>query len=248
MQFDQATGHPPAETTLAKGSQPRIERSADDVAMIVHDMKNPLNTIALETYLIDKTLAEDTSASSAKMRLGLARINQNVTFLDRMVHELLDAAAIDAGSFALSRRPVDLCSLLDQVVGRMVATSDRARVVVDAHDHLIVTIDAMRIERVIANLISNALKYARDDTRILVKLARRPDGMRISVCDLGPGLTAVEIGYVFDRYRRVEAQAHDGTGLGLYLSKQIVEAHGGAIGVDSIVGVGSHFFFDLPAV
>jgi signal transduction histidine kinase len=247
MDHDQ-TGHPPAEAALAKGSQPRIERSSDDVAMIVHDMKNPLNTIALETYLIDKTLAEDTGASSAKMRLGLARINQNVAFLDRMVHELLDAAAIDAGSFALSRRPVDLCSLLDQVVGRMVASSDRPRVVVDARDHLIVTIDAMRIERVIANLIANALRYARDDTRILVKLARGPAGMRISVCDLGPGLTAHEIACVFDRYRRVEALAHDNTGLGLYLSKQIIEAHGGAIGVDSIVGVGSHFFFDLPAV
>jgi signal transduction histidine kinase len=216
----------------------------DDVAQIVHDLKNPLSTITLETQLLDDKLAK---GEEVDVRATVARITHNVAFLERMVQDLLDSCALASGELQLRRRPTELSVLLAQIIDRAVPTRDRDRVVLDAPDPLTVSIDDLRIERVVANLIGNALKYAPRSSRITVRLRVDLRRGRIWVIDTGPGLTAIEMAFVFDKYRRTtSASAYEGSGLGLHVSKQIVEAHGGQIGVDSIHGEGARFFFDLP--
>jgi signal transduction histidine kinase len=119
--------------------------------------------------------------------------------------------------------------------------------VLDAPLGIDVMLDELRIERVVANLLDNALKYTPVDAPISVSARREGDAATISVADSGPGLTAAEIANLFEPYRRGgAARGRSGTGLGLYVSKQIVEAHGGRIGVESVTGVGARFFFALP--
>lgn len=217
----------------------------DDVAQIVHDLKNPLSTIALELYQLDGKPAHD---HSPQTRAALARITRNVEFIDRMVHDLLDLCSAEAGRLELRRRPTELRALLEQIIDRVVPTRDRLRVSLRAAEPMTTSVDDLRIERVVANLLQNALTYAPRVTGIVVALAAVNDAIRVSVTDAGPGMTASEVGSVFDKFRRGStAGSHEGSGLGLYVSKKIVEAHGGRIDVTSVQGAGSQFFFELPA-
>jgi signal transduction histidine kinase len=215
----------------------------DTLELIVHDLKNPLNTIALETRLLDIKLA----TSGADIRTGLARISRNVFFLDRMVQDLLDSCSIASGHLELRRRPTELGALIARVVDQVVSTRDSGRVWIEASPPLTLSIDELRIERVVANLIANALRYTPRSSLIGIRLEVGDGCGRISVIDDGPGMAVAETEGVFDRYRRpASGAAHDGSGLGLYVSKRIVEAHGGRIGVNSVEGAGSCFYFELP--
>jgi PAS domain S-box-containing protein len=214
------------------------------VAELVHDFKNPLSTIALEMYLLDDKLKDD---AHRELHGVVARVSRNVEYLDRLVQDLLDSCAIAAGELVLRRRPTELCTLLEQVVDRAVPTRDRARVVLQARSMITLAIDDLRIERVVSNLLQNALKYAPRKSTIVVRLELTADQVRISVIDSGGGISPHEQSYIFDKYRRTtRAQGSEGSGIGLYVSKQIVEAHGGRMGVISAHGTGSRFFFELP--
>jgi signal transduction histidine kinase len=214
------------------------------LGQIVHDLTNPLHTIALETHLLDGKLAlrDDTEVRSAA-----ARISRNVFFLERMVRDLLDSCSTDARRFEIRRTPTELRALILRVVDRVVSTRDSGRVWVDASSPVTLSLDELRIERVVANLLQNALTYTPRSGLIGIRLEVTDHHALISVIDAGPGMTGSEAGYVFDKYRRAASgAAHEGSGLGLYVSKQIVEAHGGAIGVSSVEGVGSCFYIELP--
>jgi signal transduction histidine kinase len=216
-------------------------RASSEVVQIVHDLKNPLATIALEMSLLEDKLVQ------AELKGAVTRVAQNVAFLDRMVHDLLDASALDAESFEIQRKPTELRSLLEHVVERATASRDRSRVFLETPASVTLMIDDLRIERVVANLLQNALKYSPSTSGVLIRLDVSPDVAKVSVIDAGRGITAEEKTFIFDKYRRAAvARALEGNGLGLYVSKKIVEAHGGRIGVDSVHGAGSCFYFELP--
>ena len=216
----------------------------DDVIQIVHDLKSPLLTISLESELLDATI--DTIDQAALYR-AVNRILMNVTFLDRMVQDLLDLSAIDRGRFSIARVSTELRALLEQTVERAVPTRDRERITLSAPQRVFVYVDELRIERVISNFLHNALKYAPRTSHININLEVHTHYVRASVLDNGPGIAPADQAHIFDKYRRAaDARTHDGSGLGLYVSKRIVEAHGGRIGVHSVQGAGSCFFFELP--
>ena len=211
----------------------------DTLAQIVHDLKNPLSTIGLEACLLKEVVPE------GDQRDAVARIAHNVNFLDRLVHDLLDSCSVEAGKFELHRRPTELRTLLEQTIERAVATRDRQRVFLEAPEQFVLAVDDLRIERVVANLLGNALAYSPRSAGVVIRLVREADHVRISVIDAGPGMSPGEAQLVFEKYRRGSAPGA-GSGLGLYISKVIVEAHGGRIGVSSVRGVGSQFYFELP--
>ena len=224
-------------------ARPRSELGHLDVARVVHDFKGPLATIGLEAEWIDDCLAQTDTLSA---RRSLERIRRNVAFLDRMVMELLDLCSIEAGRFALRCVPTELRELVEHVVDRVVPSRDRARVFLEAAERVTMSIDDLRIERVVANLLHNALTYAPRASGIVVRLEGEPTLIRISVTDAGHARSADELAHIFDENARRTARANEGAGLGLYLSKQIIEAHRGTIGATSIRGVGTRFFIELP--
>lgn len=218
--------------------------AVDDLAAIVHDLKNPLATIALESYMLE--LRFEQAIDDAMVR-AFARIRHNLDFADRLVHDLLDLASSNAGSLELVRRPTELAALLEDVVERSVPSRDRTRVFLEAPRAVVASIDDVRIQRVVANLVQNALKYSPATAGVIVRLETPPGAVRISVTDAGPGIPVHEQRALFDRFRRASTGAGiEGTGLGLYVSRQIVEAHGGVIGVENLRGAGARFYFELP--
>jgi NtrC-family two-component system sensor histidine kinase KinB len=235
-----------AEPRLAMGTVETTPACADglredEVAKIVHDLRDPLATIALEAYLLDRKLAQGDHTDA---RSAVARILRNIEFLDRMVQDLLDSCASGDARLELQRAPRELREL---VVDRTVSTTDRGRVLLEAPFPVTLSGDRLRIERVIANLIGNALKHTPKHGMIIVRLDPGPEVARVSVIDGGPGIPAEELESIFDKYcRGSTACGLDGRGLGLYLSKKIVEAHGGRIGVESVPGRGARFYFELP--
>jgi signal transduction histidine kinase len=243
------------QPTFARGTQelnrldlpPRSEterRRDEHLVQIAHDLKAPLATIALEVALLGRKLERNEGVVARPL---LERISHNVEFLDRMVHDLLEGCSLSETGCTLARAPTDLRVLLQTVIERSVCSRDRSRVLLDAPSSVIVQIDDLRIQRVVANLLSNALSYTPVGSAVVVRLHVDPEHYRVDVIDSGPGLTAEEAGYIFDKYRRTDAaRTREGSGLGLYVSKQIVEAHGGRIGVESGPGAGSRFFFELP--
>jgi PAS domain S-box-containing protein len=213
---------------------------SNEVVEIVHDLKNPLSTIALEMHLLE-------TIDKQELRTIVSRVNQNVAFLDRMVGDLLDASSMEADSFRAQREPKELRGLIEEVIERSIATRDRGRVVFHAAEQVALSVDALRIDRVVANLLSNALKYSMPSTPVVLRLETRAGFARVSVSDTGPGIPDGQTELVFAKYGRAKnSRGREGNGLGLYVSKRIIEAHGGRIGVHSVEGVGSCFFFELP--
>ena len=183
---------------IAAGTQNDLEAEAkaararagtlpdDDVAALAHDLKNPLTIIMLETAQIEQRL----DPTPMPVQRGLERIAQNAAYIDRLVSDLLDMASHDAGKLELRIDTIDLARVLRDAVGRAVPTAERHRVrlLLRAFPHI--EGDEMRIERVVSNLISNALKYC--DGEITVQLEARASYACVSVIDSGPGLTADE--------------------------------------------------------
>jgi signal transduction histidine kinase len=233
-----------ADPTDALGDLEATGAWDDQLAQVVHDLTNPLHTIALETRLLENNLA---GGDDAAIRSTAARISRNVFFLERLVRDLLDSCSADAERFEIRRAPTELRALILRVVDRVVSTRDCGRVWLDGASPVTLSIDELRIERVVANLLQNALTYTPRPGLVGIRLEVGDRHARVSVIDTGPGLTVAETAYVFDKYRRAASgAAHEGSGLGLYISKQIVEAHGGTIGVSSAEGAGSCFSFELP--
>jgi PAS domain S-box-containing protein len=215
----------------------------EDVASIGHDLRSPLSVISLEVAMLDHKIITPTSDTAAALR----RIGRNIDHLDHLVSDLLDLSAIDTARFQIERSPVELGELVLGVVDRAVATPHRPRVSVLISHTATVIGDERRIERVLTNFIQNAIRYTPHDSPIIVEL-RIDDGYaHVGVEDHGPGLPPDEARCAFEKFRRgSNARGRTGFGLGLFVSRKIIDAHGGRIGVESTFGKGSCFYFELP--
>ncbi len=237
----------PTRPHIAKGTRNDVRAEAlrkrgidDDIASVAHDVKTPLSIIMLETTVIEERLGR---ALTPQLRHGLERILLNAAYIDRLISDLLDLGCHDAGRLELRAELIAMSKLLDRALERAVSTHDRRRVHLEIKSHANVLCDPMRIERVLSNLVANALKHG-GAAPVTVRLEVVKRFARISIIDAGPGMTAEEAREMFDRYRH-GAQSQ-GYGLGLYISRHIVERHGGRIGVASAPGRGSRFYFELP--
>ena len=231
-----------AAAVSAVVASPAAERD-EHVAALAHDLRSPLGNISQDAALLAELLVDE---AAPIVQRSLLRIARNVAFMDRMLNELLDLDQLEAGRLELHRMPVDLAHVLANAVDRVAPSFDRDRLMLELVDGAVALIDRVRIERVIENLIRNALKYAPREP-IIVRLEIRGPRASISVIDRGVGLTVDQARRVFDRHWRGGGAA-SGSGLGLHISRKIVEAHGGRMGVESAPRRGSCFSFDLPMI
>jgi len=214
------------------------------LAIVSHDLRNPLSAIALNTQLLERLV------SSGDPRL--ARISRSlassIAQMQRIISDLLDLAAIEAGKLSVQLQPGDARSPIEEAVeaSRSVAAEKSIALdVVTGPDPLPARFDPGRIAQVLGNLIDNALKFTPTGGRISVEGRSAEDAVEIRVRDTGPGLQPEEIAVIFDRYRQIEKRGRKALGLGLYISRALVESHGGRIRAESVPGEGSTFLFTL---
>jgi signal transduction histidine kinase len=225
------------------GSESDAAEINERVTLIAHDLKTPLSIIMLETQLLGERFPLEQLPA---VQHSLERISLNAAYIDRLVADLLDLAHVEAGELQLRVERIELCALVRETIDRAVSSVDRSRVHADLTQVCYVRADRNRLERVVANLIGNALKYSASPVTITLELTG--SHARVTVIDQGRGLTPEQASTVFERFRRHHTKGRDGYGLGLYISRKIIDAHGGEIGVVSTAGAGSQFFFELDTI
>ncbi len=231
---------------LTQEIERRSEQLEDFVRAVSHDLRTPLAVIKGHVQLLDEALDAGGAGHPPE---HIDAILRSLRRMDTMLQDLVDAARLEGGRMVLRRKPVALPTYLAGLLDRLSAALEIGRVVTDLPQDLPpVCADPDRLERILVNLISNALKYAPSDTPVLV--CARPDGemIRIAVRDYGSGIPPQDIPHLFDRfYRGAGERKAEGLGLGLYITRMLVEAHGGEIRVESTPGQGSTFIVRLPA-
>jgi two-component system, OmpR family, sensor histidine kinase MtrB len=237
--------------TIARGfndmAQTLDRQRSDQLAFlagVAHDIRNPLGALKMATDLLspDRPLPPE-----PRMRQLVARIGRQIGRLERMAHDFLDASRIESGHLELRVEDCDVRELVRVTLDLFEPAAASHRLVMSAADEPVrVPCDPMRIEQVLTNLVNNAIKYSPPGGSVRVAIARRPDAVVITVADDGVGMSADEVDHVFDPFRRGAGHGVPGAGLGLFVARRIVEAHGGEIAVDSTPGAGSTFTVRLP--
>jgi signal transduction histidine kinase len=218
----------------------RAIRMRDDVLAIVsHDLKTPLSTIMLQ--------ADALAVHPEVGELGRS-IGRSAERIHRLIGDLVDASAINAGKLSLDVQTCAADELVREAVEAFRSNAELRELALeaDAHDDTHVACDHDRVIQVLSNLIDNALRFTPRKGRVTVSAVRRDGEMRFAVSDTGRGIAPDLLPHLFDRFWRVQApRAGTGTGLGLYIAKGILTAHGSSLAVESELGVGSTFSFDL---
>ncbi len=225
----------------------RAVRSREDLLSIVsHDLKNPLGVIRLHAQMLLRPRGGEERRSS---RTQLEAIQRAADHMGRLITDLLTAASVESGRFVVARQPIDPATLVSDalVALRPLAERKSLRIVDEIPPHLQqVFADAARIEQVLGNLVGNAIKFSPEHGRITVRAVPLQHEIAFSVSDTGGGIAATDLPRLFDRFWQAERSARIGTGLGLFIAKGIVDAHGGKIWIDSELGEGTTVFFTLP--
>jgi PAS domain S-box-containing protein len=225
-----------------------LSRLKDEFLSIAsHELRTPVTSIKGYTQLAKTLIRENDLATSEEyLEIALDQIDR----MSRLILELLDVSRIETGRLEIRREPIRWTGFVRDVVNRHhTAVSDRRFHLDVQEDSRIVYGDRDRLEQVLGNLLENAVKYSPDGSEIIVNVVERDDHFVTSVCDQGIGIPPDELNQVFERFhrgRKVSSTNYGGLGLGLYITKQIIERHGGAIWVESKEGSGTTFYFSLP--
>lgn len=218
------------------------------LGMAAHDLRNPLGVI----MGYSRFMMTDEEPLTDDQRMYVTNIHRSAQFLLHMVEDLLDVSAIETGNLRLHPARLDLGQLVAEAT--RLNTPLAAAKGIDLVSRLpdqgpVLVVDGPKLEQVLNNLITNAIKYSHPGTRVDVVLAEEPGEVLLAVCDQGQGIPAEELGQLFRPFGRTSVQSTGGersTGLGLAIVRNIVEAHGGRIDVQSEVGKGSIFRVHLP--
>jgi len=248
--FERDPGGGLARTVIALrdvGRRRRIDSArADLVAMVSHEIRSPLTSVKGFTSTL---LHRWDRFSDEQKRVMLETINHDADRVTRLLTDLLNVSRLEAGRLELQRQEIDVRTLASDVVARLSSREEASEhtLSVEMPETLpLVMADPNKIDQVITNLVENAIKYAAPG-RVIVSAEDAGDRIVVRVGDEGEGIDAKHLPHIFTKfYRRGTGERHAGTGLGLYICKGIVEAHGGSIWVEHSGSDGTTFAFTLP--
>jgi PAS domain S-box-containing protein len=222
-----------------------LERMQQEfISMVTHELKIPLTTMRgfVQLMLRRGQLSEP----------GLRTMLSQADRLERLINDLLDSARLEAGRLEIVPERVDLAALAQESVDAVHQLSPTHRIQIVAPEAPIVgRWDAGRLGQVFENLLTNAIKYSPQGSDVIVRIDATATEATVTITDQGSGIPAAELPHLFSRFTRLQsatASGAPGLGLGLYIAHSLIEAHGGRIWVESEVGVGSTFGFELPVV
>jgi signal transduction histidine kinase len=212
--------------------------------MVSHDLSTPLQVIRLHGQVLRRRRSD-----ADAVRRGADAILASADRMQRLIQDMVDAARLEAGHLALKLEPVDLNAFLLEWKERLAGALAVERVRISVTPDLpFVLADPARLEQIVVNLVTNALKYSVADSEVQVAFTHAGDRLELSVRDQGSGIAADELPRLFDRYYRARnATAAEGLGLGLFITRKLADAHGWAIRVESELGRGSTFTVVVPA-
>ena len=230
------------------GADDALATRDEFLGLVSHDLRTMLNAIVGFAALIEAGVAKENHADAVA---GHARrIQRSGARMNRLIGDLVDVASIEAGKLTVTRDVADPVQVVTEATDTFHAQAVKAGIslVTDIVPPLpSASFDAARILQVLSNLLSNALKFTRADGKVVVRLEQKSDSLQFAVTDTGAGIPADLLEAVFTRFHQVTPNDRRGLGLGLYISKCIIQGHGGQIWAESRVGEGSTFVFTLPA-
>jgi signal transduction histidine kinase len=225
------------------------ELKEEFLALTTHDLRSPLTVISgVISFFTSGRLGE----LSPEQKNMVAMMERNAQSLIELVNDLLDASKIESGTMRLDITSINLRALIDELRETMEPLAREKEITLEDNipaDLPLIEADRTKLRRILVNLLSNALKFTRKGGRVQVRAERMEGRVRVSVVDTGVGIAPEDVARLFDKYEQARSRAtrgEKGTGLGLYITKQLVELHGGEITVDSTPGYGSTFSFTLP--
>lgn len=245
--------------------QETAERMDEFLSIASHELRTPLTSLTLNVQLLDfwlnsqqnkhegETQQEYMARAVTRVQPLIANSIHSVQRLDRLVSDLLDASRIREKRLTLQKERIDLVEIVQGAVDeqRQILSTRVVRLVVEAQEPVFVEADPDRIGQVVSNFVSNALKYSPSERPVTVTVTADANQAQVRVRDEGVGIPETEQSEIWNRFYRVEEIVHQsgsqvGLGLGLYISRDIIERHGGQVGVLSTPGKGSTFWFSLP--
>ena len=223
----------------------QLEREAF-LHTISHDLRAPLTIIQGYSQLLQELLSGEEGTEETRSVCG--EVLDGVRKMARMTDDLVDLARLEGGTLQLQKTPLLLQEFVPALVDRAGRVLPAERLRLEIPPTLpAVTADPDRLERILLNLLSNALKYSPVEAPVHLQATRAADGIRVSIIDAGSGIRAEDLPHLFARFFRSAGSTHaNSVGLGLYITRTLVEAHGGSIHAESTPGEGSTFFFTLP--
>ncbi len=237
------------DNALLYGDAQRAVRLRDDFLSIAgHELRTPLTALQLQLQGLVRNVKKPVLPTTADLVERLEKASGHVARLERLINELLDVGRITTGRMAMQREEMDLSALAREVVERFADDSERAHapIALAAPAPVVGRWDRLRLDQVLTNLIANAMKYGAGKP-IDVEVARQGERAVLRVRDRGIGIGVADQERIFGRFERAVSERHfGGLGLGLWIARQIVEAHGGTIAVRSMPGAETLFTVELP--
>ncbi len=226
-----------------KGLEQQMRLQEDFVATVSHDLRTPLGFIKGYTTTL---LRSDTDWDAATQREFLTIIDEETDRLAELIENVLESARLQSQTLRMNFHPVRLDALIREAAVRAQTHYRSLRIKLDLEEGSVVEADNVRLAQVFENLFSNTIKYA-PGARIQITLHYKDDCAAITFSDNGPGIDKDFLPFIFERFYRVPGQASGtGTGLGLFICKQIIQAHHGKIWAESELGEGTRFFIEIP--
>lgn len=215
------------------------------MGIVAHELKTPISALLLSAQMAMRSQSLGRTDSLARLP---DLVERQVAKLLRIIDDLQDITQIELGTLRIERGPSDLAEVVRDAVDRLRPSALSRVIAVHGPDRLPCEMDTARIEQVLNNLLTNALKYSSPESPVELRVEARGGEARVSVTDQGIGIAADAAPHVFDRYFRTKGgqQKAQGLGLGLFICKQLIELHGGKIGLESAPDQGSTFWFSIP--
>jgi len=230
----------------ARARAQRAVSARDELlGVVAHDLRSPLGAIMMKAATLQRQRSPEVVAKQA------ASIENVALRMDFIIKSLLDAASLETGNFSINASPCAVDTLMQETADMFGSAAAAKSIVLDravAQPHLVLLADRDRLLQVLANLVGNALKFTPAGGHVSVTAEAQGESVLFSVADTGPGISADEVPQVFERFWKHEKRDSKGTGLGLFIARHIVEAHGGRLWVESEPGHGATFHFVIPGV
>ena len=237
-------------TTNIQSMKEEVQRKSDFVSMLSHELKTPVTSIKGHVQLLLRALRkEPASTLTNRLQPSLSRIDQLLVQLTGLISDMLDMTRIDSGRLDLKKEPLVLDALVTEVVEDFRLSHQQHVFQLDLESGIVIQADKHKISQVLINLIANAVKYAPKSHLVNISSEITSNEVLIRVKDFGIGIEEKDQQKIFERFYRVEGQSefhYSGFGIGLYLGKSIVDAHGGRISLESHLDEGSTFTIHLP--